>query len=64
MIIKLNETISDRAIALVQEYRLSHGLLIADGLIATTALVLDKLLATKNQRDYRFIADLTLLPYP
>jgi predicted nucleic acid-binding protein len=61
---KLNELIADRAIALLQQYRLSHGLLIADGLIAATTLVMDKPLATKNQRDYRFIAGLTLLPYP
>jgi predicted nucleic acid-binding protein len=62
--LKLNELIADRAIVLLQQYRLSHGLLIADGLIAATALVMDKLLATKNQRDYQFIASLTLLPYP
>jgi len=43
---------------------LSHSLLIADGLIAATALVIDKPLASKNQRDYRFIAGLNLLPYP
>ena len=61
---KLNEAIADRAIALLQQYRLSHGLLIADGMIAATALVMDKPLATKNQRDYRFITGLTLLPYP
>jgi predicted nucleic acid-binding protein len=61
---KLNEAITDRAITLLQQYRLSHGLLIADGLIAATALVIDKPLASKNQRDYRFIAGLTLLPYP
>jgi predicted nucleic acid-binding protein len=63
-IARLNETIADRAIALLQQYRLSHGLLIADGLIAATALVVDKPLASKNQRDYRFIAGLSLLPYP
>lgn len=62
--IKLDETIADRAITLLQQYRLSHGLLIADGLVAATALVGDTPLASKNQRDYRFIAGLTLLPYP
>lgn len=63
-IIKLNAKISDTAIDLLRRYRLSHGLLIADCLIAATALSLDSAFATKNQRDYRFIAGLQLLPYP
>lgn len=63
-IIKLNESISDVAIDLLRRYRLSHGLLIADALIAATAMSLDKPLITKNQRDYRFIAGLRLLAYP
>jgi predicted nucleic acid-binding protein len=41
----------------------SHGLLIPDALIASTALYLNMNLATKNQRDYRFIENLKLLPY-
>jgi len=63
-ILKINEAISDKAVELLQQYRLSHGLLIADALIAATALSWDSPLASKNQRDYRFIADLDLLPYP
>lgn len=63
-ILKRNETISDKAVELLQQYRLSHGLLIADALIAATALSWGCPLASKNQRDYRFIADLDLLPYP
>ncbi len=62
--VKLNETISDMAVDLLRRYRLSHGLLIADALIAATAMSLDKPLVTKNQRDYRFIAGLRLLAYP
>ena len=62
--IKLNEAISDRAIDLLCDYRLSHGLLIADALIAATAIVIDAPLLNKNQRDYRFIQALNLLPYP
>lgn len=63
-ILKINEAISDRAVELLQQYRLSHGLLIADAFIAATALSWDYPLASKNQRDYRFITDLDLLPYP
>jgi len=60
----LTEAISDEAVALLGEYRLSHGLLIADALIAATAIVQEAPLVSKNQKDYRFIADLVLLPYP
>ena len=63
-ILKITEQISDRAVDLLKQYFLSQGLLIADGLIAATALIHDEALITKNQRDFRFIADLNLLPYP
>ncbi|MBP1468618.1 hypothetical protein EYB53_023090 [Candidatus Chloroploca sp. M-50] len=45
-------------------YVLSHGLLLADAMIAATAIALHVPLASKNQRDYRYITQLTLLPYP
>jgi predicted nucleic acid-binding protein len=63
-IIKLNEAASDMAADLLRRYRLSHGLLIPDALIAAAALVLDVPLLTKNQRDYRFITGLKLPAYP
>jgi hypothetical protein len=63
-VLMVNELISGRALELLQQYRLSHGLLIADALIATTALSLSCPLASKNYRDYRFIAKLLLWPYP
>lgn len=63
-IFKLNEAISDKAAALLRQYRLSHGLLIADALIAATTITWNTPLASKNQRDYRFIAELKLMPYP
>jgi len=63
-ILKITNQISDVAIDLLQQYYLSHSLLIADGLIAATALVHKELFITKNQRDFRFIAGLNLLPYP
>jgi predicted nucleic acid-binding protein len=64
LVIKVNESISDTAVDLVRKYRLSHGLLIPDALIAATAIAVGEPLATKNRRDYQFIAGLTLHPYP
>jgi predicted nucleic acid-binding protein len=63
-IIKIDQSISDKAVDLLKTYRLSHGLLIADGLIAATAIAWKYPFITKNQRDYRFIQGLNLLPYP
>lgn len=63
-VLKITDQISDRAVGLLQQYRLSHGLLIADALIAATALEHDEPFTTKNQRDFRFIAGLNLQPYP
>lgn len=62
-IIRLNESISEKACDLLRQYRLSHGLAIPDALIAATALFLDMEFATKNQKDYCFIDGLRLLPY-
>ncbi len=63
-IVRLNEKISDKAVELITKYRLSHGLVIPDAVIAATAIVLNEDFITKNQRDYRFIKGLQLLPYP
>ena len=64
IIINITHDISEKAIELLTTYRLSHGLLIPDALIAATALTLDISFASKNQKDYRFISGLRLLPYP
>lgn len=62
--IELDGDITGTAVDLLKRYRLSHGLLIADALIAATAISRDACLVSKNQRDYRFIEELHLLPYP
>jgi predicted nucleic acid-binding protein len=64
VLLKLSEQISDRATDLLKQYRLSHGLLIADALIASTAITFDVEFISKNQRDYQFIKGLNLLSYP
>jgi len=63
-IVSLDASISDKAIELLQRYRLSHGLLIADSLIAATAIIQAWPFISKNQKDYTFIQGLRLLPYP
>lgn len=63
-ILPVTEDITEEAIALLKKYKLSHGLLIADALIAATAITQNFFLASKNQRDYRFINHLHLLRYP
>lgn len=56
--------ISEIAIDLVRQYRLSHNMKLADAMIAASALYCDCELASKNQKDYRYIPALKLLPYP
>jgi hypothetical protein len=63
-VLNVNEQASATAVDLLRRYRLSHGLLIADALIAATALSLGLPFVTKNERDYRFITELRLLSYP
>ena len=63
-VLKLTEQVSDTAVNLLRQYRLRYGLAIPDALIAATAITLNQPFASKNQRDYRFIKGLQLLPYP
>lgn len=60
----LTPEITRKTIDLINQYFLSHNLLIADALIAATAITLQKPLISKNQKDFLFIEELTLLPYP
>lgn len=63
-VIKIEVSISERALDLLKIYRLSHGLLIPDALIAATAILSSIPLLTKNRKDYRFIQEINLLNYP
>ncbi len=62
--IQVNEAISDNATELLNQYRASHGLLIADAMIAATALSLSLYLISKDSSQYDFIKGLKILPYP
>lgn len=63
-IIRIDEQISAKAVELLKTWRLSHGLFIADALIAATAISTDVQFISKNQKDFRFIDGLKLLSYP
>lgn len=54
-IIQLTDATSRKAVELFEEYRLSHGVLIPDMLIAATAITLDLTLCSKNKKDFQFI---------
>jgi predicted nucleic acid-binding protein len=56
--ILINEVISSLAIELIETYSNSHGLLLADALIAATALENDLTVITYNVSDFQFIKDL------
>jgi len=59
-VVHFNENISKKAIELVKTYSKSHGLLLADAIIAATCLEKDLELMTFNIRDFKFIQDLKL----
>ena len=63
-VININESISNQASKLLEKYRLSHGLLIADAFIGATAIIYDIPLLSKNQSDYHFINEIILPSYP
>jgi len=51
-IIQLDRTISKIAVQLFENYRLNHGVLIPDMLIASSALSLEIPLLSKNRKDF------------
>ena len=59
-ILAINEEISGKAVAYVEQYFLSHSLRLADALIGATATVNGLTLLTGNQKHYRVLPDLVL----
>lgn len=54
-IIQIDQEISSRAMFYVQEYSLSHSMMLADGLIAATVVQSSETLLTANDKHYKFI---------
>lgn len=57
-LLPLTPSISKRAIKLIDDYSNSHGLLLADALIAATALENNLTVLTYNASDFQFIQNL------
>jgi predicted nucleic acid-binding protein len=61
--IHFNETTSKLSIELIEKFRLSHGLLIPDAIIAATAITYNLKLFTYNIKDFQFISDIQIYKY-
>ncbi|MDR2594073.1 MAG: type II toxin-antitoxin system VapC family toxin [Fibromonadaceae bacterium] len=59
-ILQMNESISLKAISLVEKYKLSHNLELADSLIAATVLENNETLLTGNIKHYSYIKNLNV----
>ncbi len=59
-ILPIDEQICARAVFLLEEHALSHGMKMADALIAASALDLGQALVTANDRHYRCIDGLSI----
>ena len=60
-IIQINKEISSRAMFYVQEYALSHSMMLADALIAATVVQNNENLITANDKHYKFIPNIECL---
>lgn len=59
-ILPINTTISDRAMQLVDDYALSHGMQLGDALIAATALEHGATVLTSNAKHFAAVDGLTV----
>jgi predicted nucleic acid-binding protein len=59
-ILHINESASLKATALVERYKLSHNLGLADSLIAATVLENNEILLTGNVKHYSYIKNLNI----
>lgn len=59
-VIEIDSAISKLAVRFVEQFNLSHGLVIPDAIIGATAVVHQIELFTYNLKDFRFMHDIQL----
>ena len=57
-IVQIDKEISSRAIFYIQEYSLSHSMMLADALIAATVVQTSEIRLTANDRHYNYIPNI------
>ena len=62
-IIQIDADISSRAMFYIQEYALSHSMLLADALIVATVVQNSEKLITANDKHYKFIPNITYVRF-
>lgn len=63
-VVPITPEIGNRAITLLKQYKLSHGLHILDAFIAATAIMHGYPLISANVKHFQMIAELKLIPWP
>jgi predicted nucleic acid-binding protein len=62
-IIHIDKEISSRAMFYIQEYSLSHSMMLADALIAATAVQNNEKLITANDKHYKYIPNIECVKF-
>jgi predicted nucleic acid-binding protein len=62
-IIQIDREISSRAMFYIQEYSLSHSMMLADALISATVVQTNEVLLTANEKHYKFIPNIEVVKF-